>query len=62
MILAADGPVDAGAAPVFEVPTTIDEAQWMTDRPDVQTQISIQRAAERVLSDSSKDWWPMATR
>jgi outer membrane protein TolC len=61
VILAADGPVDAGEAPVFEVPATIDEAQWMTNRPDVQTQLSIQRAAERVLADSSKDWWPMAT-
>jgi outer membrane protein TolC len=58
--LAADGPVDAGADPAFEVPATIDEATWMAARSDLNAQRSVQRAAERVLNDSAKDWYPTA--
>jgi outer membrane protein TolC len=60
VVLAADGPVDAGAEPTFDVPATIDEAAWMSQRPDLIAQRSVQKAAERVLNDSSKDWWPTA--
>jgi len=58
--LASDGPVDAGADPTFDVPATIDESTWMAARFDLNAQRSVQRAAERVLNDSSKDWWPTA--
>ncbi|MEZ5318189.1 MAG: TolC family protein [Vicinamibacterales bacterium] len=61
VILAANGPVDAGAEPVFDVPATADEATWMAARPDVQFQESVRRAAQRVLRDSWKDWLPTGT-
>jgi multidrug efflux system outer membrane protein len=61
LVLAADGPIDAGREPAFDVPATIDEATWRAARPDVQVQAAMQRAAERILRDSAKDWWPSAT-
>jgi len=61
VLLAEDGPVDAGAEPAFETPPPAGEADWMTARPDIQVRQSIRQAAERVLQDSSRDWWPTAT-
>jgi outer membrane protein TolC len=61
VLLAEDGPVDAGGEPVFEVPVTIDDAAWMDRRPDLRTQGTIVRSAERVLKDSWKDVAPYAT-
>lgn len=57
-MLAENGPVDAGAEPVFDVPAPGDPAGWLGDRPDVQLQTRTIAAAERVLSDSSKSWLP----
>jgi outer membrane protein TolC len=59
--LASDGPVDAGAEPAFDVPATIDENAWMRARPDLVTQETIRRAAERVVRDSWIDWTPFPT-
>lgn len=56
VILAADGPVDAGAEPVLELPASVDESAWTAARPDLQTRAAIQRAAERVVRDSWIDW------
>lgn len=53
-LLVADGPVDVGAEPVFETPTASDIAA----RTDVQLQQATIKAAERVLGDSGRDWWP----
>ncbi|HWB29904.1 MAG TPA: TolC family protein [Vicinamibacterales bacterium] len=61
VVLAGNDPVDAGAEPVFDVPATIDEDAWMRARPDLVTQMSIQRAAERVVRDSWIDWTPFPT-
>ena len=58
VLVVSDGPVDAGADPVFEEPGTMDENAWRAARPDVITQAAIQRAAERVVKDSKLDWFP----
>ena len=59
VVLAADGPVDAGAEPSLDVPANVDEADWMNARPDLQTDRAVQRAAERVVRDSWIDWAPL---
>jgi outer membrane protein TolC len=51
-------PIDAGGEPAFEVPPEAPEADWMPIRSDVQLFAATQRAADRVLRDSAKDWWP----
>jgi multidrug efflux system outer membrane protein len=61
VVLASDGPVDAGAEPVFEIPATIDENAWMQARPDLLAQEAVQHAAERVVRDSWIDWAPLPT-
>jgi outer membrane protein TolC len=58
VLVAADGPVTAGAEPSFEMPSAMDESAWMTARPDLLTQAAVQRAAERVVQDSWRDWLP----
>jgi outer membrane protein TolC len=59
VIVSADGPVDAGAEPLFDMAGTMDDTAWATSRPDLVTQASIQRAAERVVKDSWRDWMPV---
>ena len=59
VLVAADGPVDAGAEPVFDV--TGDDGRERVARrrgPDLITQAAVQRAAERVVKDSGSDWLP----
>ena len=60
VIMVEEGPVDAGATPTFEAPQ-ITGTEWMSARPDVQTQSAVRAAAERVLSDSWKEWLPAAS-
>jgi outer membrane protein TolC len=60
VVMAADGPVDAGSEPVFETATPGDEAEWTAARTDLQFQTSVQHAAERVVRDSWKDQIPTA--
>ncbi|HEV8209017.1 MAG TPA: TolC family protein [Vicinamibacterales bacterium] len=58
VLLVADGPVDAGDEPAFAIPADLPPLQagpWRTDLKLFATQ---QRAAERVLGDSSKDRLP----
>jgi outer membrane protein TolC len=58
VLLVADGPVDAGDEPAFDIPAEVPALQagpWRTDLKLFATQ---QRAAERVLGDSSKDRLP----
>jgi outer membrane protein TolC len=59
VILAADGPIDAGADPVFDLTGAMDDNAWRTSRPDLITQATLQRAAERVVKDSWRDWVPV---
>jgi outer membrane protein TolC len=61
VVLAADGPVDAGGEPTFDVAAAVDEAAWRLNRPDLQTQLAVRRAAERVVRDHWVDWAPLPT-
>lgn len=61
VLVATDGPVAVGAEPVFETPASLDVAQGLSARTDVQLQRENTRADERVLRDSGKDWWPTGT-
>jgi outer membrane protein TolC len=58
VLMAADGPVDAAAEPVFEIPATVAEKDWMAARPDLRLQSAVERAAQRVWRDSKKDYFP----
>jgi outer membrane protein TolC len=67
VIIAADGPVDAGAEPPLDLDAALREAgidqtpgatAWMAARPDVKSQTRQIEAAQRVLLDSRKDWFP----
>lgn len=60
VLMAANGPVDAAAEPIFQIPGSIDEAGWMKQRPDVQLFAAEERAADRVWRQSSRDWFPTA--
>src|SRR4029453_8669873 len=60
VIIVADGPIDAGADPVFDMSGAVADDPWRKARPDLLTQASIQRAAERVVKDSWRDWVPVA--
>jgi outer membrane protein TolC len=58
VLLVADGPVDAGDEPAFDIPAVVPALQagpWRTDLKLFATQ---QRAAERVLGDSTKNRLP----
>ncbi|HUR21479.1 MAG TPA: TolC family protein [Vicinamibacterales bacterium] len=70
VILAADGPVDAGGEPPLDVEGALREAgvdqapnasAWMAMRPDVKRQTLQIEAAKRVVVDSRKDWFPTGT-
>lgn len=58
VILAEDGPVDAGREPALDVPPGTDVAQALDARADIRFQRAVRAAAERVLADSSKDILP----
>ena len=60
VLLAANGPVDAGGEPPFEIPQETAEAEWLPNRPDIKVLIAERDANERVVNDSKKDWWPLA--
>jgi outer membrane protein TolC len=71
VLLAADQPADASDEPLFLVdvapdpsrtspaPSTSSQAtSLVSTRTDLKLFAAQQRAAERILGDSSKDWWP----
>ncbi len=60
LIVAADGPLDAASEPTFDPggPVSVDA---IAERPDIQFQTSVRRAAERVVRDSWTDAWPTAS-
>ena len=60
VLVVEDGPVDAASEPSFEPPPPATEAEWMALRPDIQFQQAVISAAERVVSDSWKDYLPTA--
>ena len=61
VLIAADGPIDSGAEPVFDQTGAMDEEAWRKARPDLITQAAVQRSAERVFKDSWKDLVPDVT-
>lgn len=56
VVLAANEPVDAGDEPIFEVPP--DDSRLELFRTDLKLFAAEQRAADRIVRDSSKDRWP----
>jgi outer membrane protein len=60
VLLVEDGPVDAGAVPVLEAPAGTDE-DINASRPDLRAQAVAVRAAERVVKDVTRQWWPTAS-
>jgi HAE1 family hydrophobic/amphiphilic exporter-1 len=61
VLLAANGPVDVNGEPAFEVPADTGESEWLPARPDVRLFTAQRAANDRVVRDSSKDWWPEAS-
>ena len=60
VLLVVDGPVDAQAEPVFELPGE-PPSTWLSGRVDVRLADAEISAAERVRRDSWKDWVPTGT-
>jgi outer membrane protein TolC len=62
VLIAADGPADAIDEPDFSAaaadPVPAPAAPGTPYRADLRLFAAQQRAAERILHDSSKDWWP----
>jgi outer membrane protein TolC len=61
VLVAANGPVDAAAVPMLEVPSDAeikDENAWMAMRSDVRLATATERALNRVWRDSFKDYIP----
>jgi len=56
VLVVENGPVDAGDDPMFDVPP--DDTRLELFRTDLKLFAGQQHAAEHVLRDSSKDWWP----
>src|SRR4029077_6017425 len=61
VLMAANGPVDAGDEPMFDLPPVPDEAAWMDARTDLRLSTATRRAFERVWHDSNKDYFPTAS-
>jgi outer membrane protein len=62
VLLAADGPIDAADEPALALPTTPDAApDRVGERPDVKLAAAREQAAQRVLSDSWKEYLPTIT-
>jgi outer membrane protein TolC len=62
LLLVEEGPVNAGADPVFEAGTGAEApADWLAERPDIRLQARTIEAAERVLRDSRNAWFPTAS-
>lgn len=60
-LLAEDAPVDAGAEPVFDVPAIGEAGDWLSSRPDIRFRTRSIEAADRLLRDVSRAWWPTAS-
>jgi outer membrane protein TolC len=61
VLINADGPRDAGAEPAFEVPVIGAPEDWLPQRPDYRLFGAERNLAERVVRESSREWWPTAT-
>jgi outer membrane protein TolC len=61
VLLAAGGPVDENGEPAFEITGDLPESDWLPNRADIRVLIAQRDANERVVNDSRKDWWPVAS-
>lgn len=68
VLVASDGPVDTADEPAFEVPADIPPnaiapttTEWLSQRADIRLVRAQTSAAQRVVSDSVKDWFPTLT-
>lgn len=61
VLLAADGPIDAADEPALTSPTPPDAVDRVTERADVKLAVAREMAAQRVLSDSWKEYLPTLT-
>jgi outer membrane protein TolC len=61
VLINADGPRDARDEPAFEVPVVGTPETWLPARTDFQLFSAQRSLSERIVRDSSKDWWPVAT-
>lgn len=58
VLVAADGPIDAGEEPAFEIAAPPSDQTWLSNRADVQLFSAQIEAADRVYRDSWRDWVP----
>ncbi|PYR12460.1 MAG: hypothetical protein DMG00_08835 [Acidobacteria bacterium] len=61
VLIAADEPADASDEPAFDLPADAPSSQTASltsFRSDLKLFAAEQLAAERIVRDSSKDWWP----
>ncbi|HYM24077.1 MAG TPA: TolC family protein [Vicinamibacterales bacterium] len=58
VLIAADAPADTVDEPAFAVPSDASASPLVGLRTDLKLFAGAQQAAERVVKDSSKDWWP----
>lgn len=61
VLVAADAPIDAAEEPALEIVTPPADGSWLTARADVQLFTAQIEAANRVFTDSWRDWVPTAT-
>jgi outer membrane protein TolC len=61
VLINAEGPRDATAEPAFEVPVFGAPEEWLPARTDYRLFTAERTLSERIVRDSSKDWWPTAT-
>jgi HAE1 family hydrophobic/amphiphilic exporter-1 len=61
VLINADGPRDAAAEPAFEVPVIGPPTEWLAARTDYRLFTAERALSERIVRESSRDWWPTAT-
>ena len=59
--MAENGPVDAGAPPALDPPVSTNVEELVANRPDIKAQILAVQAADRVVRDTKKEWFPTAS-
>ena len=58
VLIAADGPADAADEPDFAIPSAEQPPSLQLWRSDLKLFTAEQQAADRIVRDSSKDYWP----
>jgi outer membrane protein TolC len=61
VLIVANGPADENGEPAFEVPQEAAEGEWLPHRADVRVLTAQRNANERIVNDSRRDWWPVAS-